>query len=97
MVAKKAQSKRKAADTRDEQALKLALKALKGTQHNPINWVAIAQFIGPIVARLAARQAARYVSGRLKKKMTKAMPAETADYVADRMNQILAKLAREIK
>jgi len=76
--------KRKNPDSKDIAELQRAVKALNAGSHNPVDWAPIIRFVAPIVAR--------YIAGRLKKKLAKKMPQETADYVADKILEHLAKV-----
>jgi len=79
------------ADSKEVKELKLAVKALEGSSHNPINWIAIIKFIAPLVARIAGRYAAKYVAGRLNKRLKIGISRDAAEATADRLTEILAK------
>lgn len=72
-------------DARELRDLKLALAALKGSQHNPVNFTAIAAFLAPIFGRIAARYAARYVANKLNRRLNLKLSREAAEATAERM------------
>ena len=80
-------------DKRQIEELKAFVKALNGAEHNPIEWGAVIAFAAPIVSRIAARIAVKYVAQRLGKRLKRNVPADTADYVADKMTAIVQRLA----
>jgi len=84
-------------DKRQVDELKALIKALDGTQHNPIAWGSVIAFAAPIIARIAARIAARYVAQRVGKRLKKNIPADTADHVADKITAIVQRLAQRKK
>ena len=73
--------------------LKRAMEALQGTQHNPINFLAIMRFLAPIVARIAARYAIRLINQKLSKKLKKKAIDEATAASAERVAGIAAKIA----
>jgi len=79
------------ADVKEIKELKLAMGALKGSSHNPVDWAAIVKFIAPIVARIAARYAAKYVAGRLNRRLKLSISREAAEATADRISEVFSK------
>lgn len=77
------------ADVKELAELKRAIAALKGSQHNPVNFAAITAFLAPIIARIAARYAARYVAGKLNKRLNLKLSREAADVTADRISALV--------
>lgn len=80
-------------DTKDVAEMRLAIFALEGVEHNPVDWAAIVRFTAPIVARLAARYATRYVANKLGKRVTLKTSNEVAEKTAERIAVIVAKKA----
>lgn len=85
-----AKATKKKVKTRDKdvQELNRAIAALKGSQHNPVNWAAIISFAAPIVARLAARYAAGYLATKWNKRASPKIRKEVAEDVADRLTTV---------
>jgi len=90
MAKTKVKSKAKTRD-KDIQELNRAIAALKGSQHNPVNWAAIVSFVGPIIGRLAARYAAGWLASKWNKRATTKIRKELAEATADRMATIFYK------
>lgn len=88
-----ADKKKRKPVTRDKdiQELNRAIAALKGTQHNPVDWATIVKFIAPIVGRLAARYAAGYLATKWNKRATPKIRKEVAEETADRLATVLYK------
>lgn len=88
-----ADKKKRKPVTRDKdiQELNRAIAALKGTQHNPVDWAAIVKFTAPIVGRLAARYAAGYLATKWNKRATPKIRKEVAEETADRLATVLYK------
>lgn len=76
---------KKTPDKRDKEALAKAIKALNASQHNPINWVAIIQFVAPILARITARWVIGRVTKRTGKRLSPKTRTELADLAADHL------------
>jgi len=83
------QTKKKSPVDKDIQELNRFVAALKGTQHNPIDWAAIVKFVAPIVGRLAARYAAGYLATKWNKRATPKIRKEVAEETADRLAKIM--------
>jgi len=88
----KPRTRAKTVNSRDVGELRIAMKAVGATEHNPIQWAAILRLVAPIVARLAARQAATYVAGRLGKRLGKKIPQEAAEFTATKIADIVSKI-----
>ncbi|MBA7691696.1 hypothetical protein ES703_100247 [subsurface metagenome] len=80
-------------DTKDVAEVRLAIFAMEGVEHNPVDWGSIVRFTAPIIARLAARYATRYVASVLKKRVTLKQSNEVAEKTAERIAVVLAKKA----
>lgn len=76
---------------KDIQELNRALAALKGAEHNPVDWAAIIKFVAPILGRLAARYAAGWLATKWNKRATPKIRKEVAEETADRMAAVLYK------
>ena len=89
MVAKKVVKKKP--DTRDLEELQRATKALKGADHNPVDWGAIITFIAPIISRIAIRYAVRSVAAKLKRKVSSKVATEITEKGADLISDLVKK------
>jgi len=89
MSAKKA----KAPKVRDKDLLEMmrVLAALKGAEHNPVNWAAVIALVAPIIARLAARYAAGLLAAQWNKRATPKIRKAVAEDTADRIVSIFQK------
>lgn len=83
----------KQSKTRDKDIIELnrAIAALKGAEHNPVDWAAIVKFVAPIIGRLAARYAAGWLATKWNKRATPKIRKEVAEDTADRMASVLYK------
>lgn len=83
----------------DEKAirdLKTALDALKGAEHNPVDWVAVTRYIAPLVARIAARYASRYLARKLGRKLKTGVLGEVTEETAEHIVKVLTRSARAL-
>jgi len=78
-------------DSRDKRELETVVKALQGSQHNPIDWIAIVRLIAPIVARIAVRYGIGLVARRLNRRVSPQVRDQIANSAADRMSEIVLK------
>lgn len=76
---------------KDIKELNLFVAALKGTQHNPVEWAAVFRVAAPIIARLAARLAASYLASKWGKRASPKTRAEVAANTAERIAAIFIK------
>ena len=76
---------------KDVQELNRVIAALKGAEHNPIEWAAIIRLIAPILGRLAARYAAGWLATKWNKRATPKIRKEVAEMTADRMATALTE------
>lgn len=53
-MAKKS-TKKQTKVTQEKEELQAIVKALEGTQHNPVAWLPIIRLVAPVIARLAIR------------------------------------------
>lgn len=81
--------KRKVVKDKDIQELQRVIAALKGSQHNPVDWVPIIKLVAPIIGRLAARYAAGYLATKWNKRATPKIRKEVAEETADRLAKSL--------
>lgn len=89
---KKAAPKRKTAINRELEELARAAAALQATQHNPIAWAPLIRYLGPIVARLAARICLAYVVRKTGRKIAPNARQEVIDFTASTILQVLKRL-----
>jgi len=84
---------KKAPPTKDKDVkeLNLFIKALQGTEHNPVQWAAVFRVAAPIIARLAARTAAGYLASKWGKRASPKTRGEVAAYTAERIAAIFIK------
>lgn len=87
----KVTKKRKPVKDKDLRELQVQLAALKGVEHNPVDWLAIVRLVGPVVARLAARYAASYLAGKWNKRASPKIRKEVAEDAADKISTALFK------
>ena len=88
-MVRKSVVKRTAKEQKDTAEILRAIKALQGTQHNPIDFGAILTFIAPIVARMAVRYAVRVAYRKLNRKLTTKVSEEMVDTVSERVGDII--------
>jgi len=79
------------ADVKEVNSLKLAINALNGTSHNPVEWTPVIKFVAPLIARIAARYAAKYVAGKLNRRLKLGISRDAAEATADKVTDILSK------
>lgn len=87
----KATGKPRPTTDKDVQQLNLVIAALKGSQHNPVDWAAIIRLVAPIIGRMAARYAASFLAGKWNKRASPKIRKEVADSVADRLTSVVFK------
>jgi len=90
-MATKAAKKRKPTKDKDQRELAVQLAALKGIQHNPVDWTAVVRLVAPVLARLAARYAASYLASKWNKRATPKIRKEVAEDAADKLSASLTK------
>lgn len=78
--------------TSDVATLLSAIKALKSTQHNPIAWGAVLQFLAPIIARLAIRVGLAYFSKKTGRRIHPKIRNEVAENAGEAMGDLLKKV-----
>lgn len=79
---------------KDLQQLNVAINALKGAEHNPVDWAPIIKLVAPIVARLAVRYAVSALATRWNKRGTPKIRSEVSNEVADRIARTLSTQIR---
>lgn len=87
----KATKKRKPIADKDLRELQVQMQALKGTQHNPVDWIAVVRLVAPVLARLAARYAASYLASKWNKRASPKIRKEVAEDAADKISSALLK------
>jgi len=87
----KVAKKRKPVKDKDLRELQIQMAALKGVEHNPVDWIAIVRLVAPVIARLAARYAASYLAGKWNKRASPKIREEVAKDTADRISSALFK------
>lgn len=90
MVAKKT-PKAPVTKDKDVKELNLLIKALKGAEHNPVEWAAIFRVAAPVIARLAARVAVAYIAQKWGKRANPKTRGEVAAFTAERIANIFIK------
>lgn len=87
--------KAKAVKDKDVQQVNIIIAALKGAEHNPIDWAAIIRLVAPIIGRIAARYAASYLAGKWNKRVSPKIRKEVSDSVADRLVSVVFKAPKK--
>jgi len=87
----KVAKKRKVVKDKDLRELQIQMAALKGVEHNPVDWLAITRLVAPVLARLAARYAASYLASKWNKRASPKIREEVAKDAADRISSALFK------
>lgn len=71
--------------------LKLALKALKGAEHNPTEWGAILAWLASILAPIIIKKAVTYTATKVGKKITPKKHQEISEFLEDWLGSTVEK------